>query len=322
MKIILVIFSLSLIGCISPMPVEDEVISDVVLPDDGSAPSIAVTASPDAFASIAAWLGKSNTITIKEATAIEQEAVTVNVPAGATVSYKFTDDLGTFTFAKPLPTVKASVLGFKVSPSLSVVTLKPDGSGVAATGLGKYKFRWLADETAAAANELPEVWCYSQPGCPPCVRARLELAAEKDLPFKVVWKDEAAPKWLESRPAFWWHMSKDQPSQADVNNTRQATGWNGIRDFIERWKNSRSPKKFQRSFQSGQAGASARPDHSIGSRSVAHWSINGDFTPSRSTLITHLGWEGIHRGRHDPIWLETLTTEQLRWLHDRDHEGR
>ena len=235
-------------GCMSPVITDDDGgdETDLVKPDPllGEAfPTVAVSASPDAFAEIAGWLGKSNTITVANATTIDRDAVTVNVPAGAKVSYSFSDDLGTFTFAKPLPSVTAKVLGWKVSPSLSVVTLRPDGSGVAATGLGKYKFRWLAEDDAGSAatpSELPEVFCYSMPGCLPCVRARLELAAAKDLPFRIVWKDEAAPAWLTSRPAFWWHVSGQQPNQADVKNTRQVTGWNGVKDFSARWKASRS----------------------------------------------------------------------------------
>lgn len=319
-------------GCVSPKESADLVDDggDVIVePDpllDVTSPTVAVSASPDAFAEIAAWMGPSNTITLANAMTIERPDVTLNLPAKASLSYEFSEDVGRFTFSTPLPTVTASVLGFHVSPSLKSITLKPDGSGVASTGLGRRGFRWLADEadesdggSAAAENSLPEVWCYSQPGCVPCVRARLELAAETDLPFKVVWKEDAAPKWLAARPAFWWHVSSEQPSQSDVNNTRQTTGWNGIKDFVERWKNSRTPKKFQRSFQAGQAGVSARPDHDIGSRSVARWSINGDFTPSRSTLLSHLTQDGIHRGRHDAQMLHSLTTEQLRWLHDRDH---
>ena len=254
------LLTLTLAGCIAPLPVEPDIIEpDIVQPDTPDTPSIAVTASPDAFAEIKGWLGASNTITVANATTIDRDAVTVNVPAGATVSYQFSEELGTFTFAKPLPTVRASVLGFKVSPSLSVVTLRPSGDGSAKTSLGTYRFKWLADDDAGAAatpSELPEVWAYSQPGCPPCVRARLELAAEKDLPFRIVWKDDAAPAWLATRPAFWWHTTGQQPTQADVANTRQVTGWGGVKDFTERWKNSRSPKRYQRTaasntYQSG-----------------------------------------------------------------------
>ena len=272
-------------GCIAP--INTDIVDDggdvIVEPVPIDAPTVAVTASPDAFAEIAGWLGSSNTITVANATTIEQDAVTVNVPAGAKVSYSFADDLGTFTFAKPLPSVTAKVLGWKVSPWLSVVTLRPDGSGVAATGLGKYKFRWLADDDAGSAatpNELPEVWAYSMPGCPPCVRARLELAAAKDLPFRVVWRDEAAPAWLTSRPAFWWHTTGQQPTQADVANTRQTTGWNGVKDFTQRWKASRAVSSYHAGHNCPSCGrtqlAIANNDgpnhtHRCGSCNVTWW---------------------------------------------------
>ena len=280
-------------GCMSPIVVPDgdedtDIVTPDPLPDDDSSPSsIAVTASADAFAEIHQWLGAANTITVKDAMTVERPEVSVNVPAGASVAYSFSDEVGTFTFGKPLPTVKASVLGFKVSPSLSVVTLKPDGSGVAATGLGRYKFRWLADDedagVAAVDAKLPEVWAYSQAGCPPCARARLELAAEKDLPFRVIWKDEAAPDWLRSRPAFWWHTTADQPSQQDVNNTRQTTGWNGIRDFVERWKASRSPKRFQR------AAVSYNSSHNCPSCGRSQYAIANNSGPVPSSHVHKCG---------------------------------
>lgn len=272
-------------GCMSPI-VTDIVDDDgdvIVEPVPIDAPTVAVSASPDAFAEIAGWLGTSNTITVANATTIDRDAVTVHVPAGATVSYQFSEELGTFTFARPLPSVTAKVLGWKVSPSLSVVTLRPDGSGVAATGLGKYKFRWLADDDAGSAatpSELPEVWCYSMPGCPPCVRARRELAAAKDLPFRVVWRDEAAPAWLATRPAFWWHVSGQQPSQADVTNTRQTTGWNGVKDFTQRWKASRAVSSYHAGHNCPSCGrtqlAIANNDgpnhvHRCGSCNVTWW---------------------------------------------------
>lgn len=96
---------------------------------------------------------------------------------------------------------------------------------------------------AVVEDKLPEVFAYSMAGCVPCVLARLEIAAANDLPFRVVWQDVAAPGWLEGRPGFWWHTSKDQPSQQDIHNTRQFVGWSGIKDFQERWKKSREPKR-------------------------------------------------------------------------------
>ena len=285
LKLAAMLASLIAGGCMSP--INADIVDDggdvIVEPVPIDTPTVAVSASPDAFASIAAWLGASNTITVKSAMAIEQEAVTVNVPAGATVSYQFSEELGTFTFAKPLPSVTAKVLGWKVSPSLSVVTLRPSGDGSAKTSLGTYRFKWLADDDAGSAatpSELPEVWAYSQPGCPPCVRARLELAAEKDLPFRIVWRDEAAPAWLTSRPAFWWHTTGQQPSQADVANTRQVTGWNGVKDFSERWKASRAVSSYHAGHECPSCGRTqyaiannAGPNHvhRCGSCNVTWW---------------------------------------------------
>lgn len=329
LKLAATIASLIAGGCMSPVVPPKEDSDEIVVPDEHQpteSPSIAVTASSDAFAEIHGWLGTSNTITVKNAMTVERDAVSVSIPSGANVSYTFNDDAGVFQFAKPLPTVKASVLGFKVSPTLSQVTLRPDGSGVASTGLGRYKFRWLSDEgdagAAVAEEKLPEVWCYSAEGCAPCEKAKKDFeTAAKIMPFRPVWKDDP-PAWMPAtRPAFWWHTSKDQPSQSDVNNTRQRQGYTTLKDLLDTWKSTRDPKRYQRA--GGHASLPfAQPDPStIGSRSVAQWSINGDFTPSRSVLLQHLSWDGIHRGRHDPIFLETLTTEQLRWLHDRDHNN-
>jgi len=313
------ILSLLLGGCVSATtPIVEDDTQPVPVPIDVPPGSVSVSASPDAFAAIHEWLGDENTITVGKPLTVNRPEVVLNVPAGANVSYSITDEAGVFQFAKPLPTVKAKVLGFSVSPSLSQVTLKPDGSGVASTGLGRYRFQWLAEEDAGtpAAQDLPEVWAYSQVNCPPCNVAKKELAEATDLPFRVVWKEDA-PSWLSSRPAFWWHTSASQPSQSDVANTRQSQGWSGIKKFRATWEASRQPKKFERASVSHPF---ARPDpSSIGSRSVAKWSINGDFTPSRSVLLSHLANDGIHRGQHDSDWLNSLSTEQLRWLHDRDH---
>jgi hypothetical protein len=313
--------ALTLTGCMvvpqSIEDVDDDISpSPIVLPDPDSLsqpqtlPSITVAASADAFTELRGWLGEANTITVGKAMKVTRPDVTLNIPAGANVSYAFDDSAGTFQFTKPLPTVTASVLGFRVSPTLSQVVLTPDGSGVASTGLGRRGFRWLADESSgvAASESKPQVWAYSQPNCPPCIAAKKEFEEVADLPFEVVWRDDP-PTWLESRPAFWWHVSGDEPSQADVNNTRQQTGWKGLKDFLGRWKNSRQPTNSMRAGRPASR-PFAQPDRSsIGSRSVAIWSIDGDFTPSRSVLLSHLTNDGIHRGQHDRDMLESLTTE-------------
>lgn len=51
-----------------------------------------------------------------------------------------------------------------------------------------------------------------------------------------------------------------------------------------------------------------------------HWSVNGDWTPSKAELIRHLMADGMHRGKFSQQYLESLSREELLSLHDDDHE--
>ena len=317
-------------GCMSPLtadekePGEDNVVidRDEQLSDAGNA--ISFSMNDEQFASLATWLGKSNSVVFEKPFHVEADGTTIDAKAGTTFVYVLGDGSGTITFAKPFPTVKAGIAKLIGGVSLHSVDLKSDGTGTAATALGRYKIRWAAEDeaggSAAAKDELPEVWAYSMANCTPCENAKTEIAAATDLKFKVVWHDSEPPAYLNlrSRPAFWWGSDTITPDKSKAGKTLE--GWSGLKHLKEQWQKNRvDPKKFSRSFQSGQASSVARPDRDVGSRSVAIWSINGDFTPSRSVLLSHLSRDGIHRGRHDPNWLATLTVEQLRWVHDRDH---
>ena len=304
-KLLCLLSSLFVGGCMSPIVAHDDGgddETDVNKPDplhvDGSSPTVTMTVGDDAYQSILAFVGKGNAVTFDSPIHIERPEVTIDMQAGSKVTYIFNDERGVVTFSKPLPKLHAAIPGtdWKIVPTgLNSLTIKPDGSGTAATGLGKYSFRWMGEDdagSAAAANELPEVWAYSQPGCPPCVRARLELAAEKELQFKVIWKDEAAPAWLQSRPAFWWHVTGDKPSQEDVSNTRQATGWNGIRDFVERWKASRTPKKYKRAVASNSL--SYHSGHDCPSCGREQYVIASDDGPNHTHRCDKCGTSWYH----------------------------
>lgn len=173
------------------------------------------------------------------------------------------------------------------------------------------------DKPDGRANEsrLPEVIVYWNPIEQTSREAKRELDESTNLPFRVRWKT-AAPKWVTEFPAFHWSISN--------TDWRSCDNWNGVESFVALWKNS-FPQSKANAAQTKVSAArnsfqKAPPDRSqVGARSVAHWSINGDFTPSRSVLLSHLMHDGIHRGQHDKSMLESLTTEQLRGLHDRDH---
>ena len=322
------LFPLLLLGCMSPLTadvVDDGVIVDPVQPDESDAGNaISFSMNDEQFASLATWLGKSNSVVFEKPFHVEAAGTTIDAKAGTRFDYELGDGSGAITFAKPFPTVKAGIAKLIGGVSLHSIDLNSDGTGTAATGLGRYKIRWAAEDEdagAAAAESLPELWYWSHEGCPPCARFESDYTANKESAlFKPVKKTGERPTWMpESDPQFWWHTSGSVPTQADVANTRHQNGYQGWKDLVGKFDHSRSPKRFQRAG-SPAADPFARSDlASIGSRSVARIAINGDFTPGRGTLLDHLSNDGIHRGRHDRRLLDALTTEQLRWLHDRDH---
>lgn len=53
----------------------------------------------------------------------------------------------------------------------------------------------------------------------------------------------------------------------------------------------------------------------------SHWTINGNSRPTQQALLVHLQ-SGQHYGKWDAEWLKSLSYEELRSLHDDDHEGR
>ena len=302
---------LLLSGCLSPLqtpPIEP----DDRIVEPAELPSITVTASQDAFSEIRAWLGDANTVTLKDSASIVRDDVTVRIPAGATCSYSFTDDTGTFQFAKPLPNVVASVIGFRVSPTLSQIVLRVDGSGTAKTGLGSYKFRWLTDDESGA--QLPEVdtnnvvHLYTTPNCAACDRLKRDFKAAKSLPFQI--KESAAPAWVKTFPTLHW--------SAASGNGKQVNGWgdgDSVASFIRTWEATQTRREV--------SAAAARPfvrreAASTSGRSAAlnlsgHWS--GPFA-TRNELIDHLS-HGLHD--HKKRELESMSNDQLLDLHDQDH---
>lgn len=55
-------------------------------------------------------------------------------------------------------------------------------------------------------------------------------------------------------------------------------------------------------------------------KSSSHWSIEGDWNPSRNKVISHLLNSSNHSGKYSLSYLNSLTLEQLKTLHDSDHE--
>lgn len=249
LRIVWVLAGISMAGCMSP-PIEDSDLDDsecIVDPspveprpdplsDLQSGSSVSFSMDTEQFANLAKWLGDGNTLSIEKPVHVQQGGATLDAKAGTRFSYAMADDSGKFTFEKPYPTVKAGIAKMIGGVSLHEVTINADGSGLAATGLGKYRFRWMGEEDAGAsvASELPEMVAYSSAGCPPCAVAKRELTAAKDLPFRVTWK-ESAPAWVAAYPTFHWQVSGD--------DWRQRDKWDGVEKLVEMWRKSREPKK-------------------------------------------------------------------------------
>lgn len=255
---------LLLCGCLSSSvqavdPIPEPIVDPVFVPQTGDA-SLTVSASADVWGEIKQWLGPKNTITIGDSFHVERPEVTLDLKPNTSISYITGDDSATFTFAAPLPVITAKKFGLTFHPNLKSVVVKSDGSGVAATSMGKYGFKWDSNiESGVAADPveaLPEVWAYSTEGCGPCILAKRELEKAKDLPFLLVWKDGLAPSCVPGGyPVFWWHNTEGQPSEKDAKNTHRSNGWAGVKDLVGRFKNTRTPKKYERaSFSSGKVG--------------------------------------------------------------------
>lgn len=52
------------------------------------------------------------------------------------------------------------------------------------------------------------------------------------------------------------------------------------------------------------------------------WSVNGDYNPSRQTLIDHLLYGGVHAGKFTKDYLSQLSRDELMSLHGDDHDHR
>lgn len=143
-------------GCVRPIEQIDTPVEPVPSPihsdeqpiePEGVAVSIAI--SPSAWAFVSQHLN-GNTITIHEPIKIEQDDLTVNVPANCEVALSGTDDQIVVTFSKPYPVATKFRV---VKTDIHAVTLKQDGSGLAQTGIKKFAFRWTDQSDSGAGTD-------------------------------------------------------------------------------------------------------------------------------------------------------------------------
>lgn len=292
--------ALLLIGCIHSTPIEQPPKEFPIPPRqedvEGSA-NIAMTVGlpPQLWEFVANNLG-DNAITLEKPLKVEHDGITLDIKGGTKTTFRVKQDEADVVFSQPFPTVSKWSLWSR----LHGVTLKPDGQGVASTGLGEWRFRWLDDGTTAAPETKPKplVLAWGMANCQPCKKAKEQLVGD-DLPFDVRWDDGKPPEWSESfgRPWFWWHSVGDDPRKEKTSGEK-LEGWTTKAEFVARWKKSRQSSYRQ------------------------HTSTTTDILPhSRERYVSHLLNDGIHRGKFTREQLQSLTDEELLALHSDDHAG-
>lgn len=271
MKNIALIVVLFVFGCTKPIQNKDVVVildentqidkkpEPAPVPPEKTEASFKVEAPKNIVDAVHQVLGDSGSIPPKKDLPVVAGGTKVTIHPGSTIDYSYNPEKNSmlFVFNEPRPTVEAGFSIFKIRPPLLSLVLTPDNVGTATvrTALGevqrKFTINW-ADDTSSSGiasveenpEKLPEVWCYSMDGCPPCEKAKKDFeAAKKILPFYPIWK-EKPPEWMtEDRPQFWFHVSKDQPSQEDVANTRHKKGYTNLKDLIDVWAHNRQKKQ-------------------------------------------------------------------------------
>lgn len=303
----------ALIGCADAPAIKDDggiVLDDssIVIHDDAVPQEfvLAMTTPGTLFESIRALVPDDGTVTINlpKSHDIISDAGKITLPPKTTINVTADAKSITMRFPDPKPIVTSDLfLGLKAKPYLPTIQIRPDGT-VALEVQGDLYHKWVVKEwhsksAGADVKQLPEIWAWSMPGCPPCEAAKKAIAAEAVLPFKVIWKSGDPPErlGLNSRPCFWWSIDTDQPVDSK-KPTKTIEGWHGLKHLRDQWERSRSPPKAQ-----------------------AVWSVGDDWNPSRAKLIDHLLHGGNHRGRFERHKLETLSRDELMRLHAADHEG-
>lgn len=229
-------------GCVVPIePIEEKDLGEVVI-DDGhekqepAGSSVTVAMSADQFAEIARWIGNENAITIEKPVHVVRDNITLDASAGTRFNYVMSDDVGKFTFEKPFPTIKAGFATKLIGGvSLREILLNSDGSGVAETGVGRYRFRLWEDETqgvAAIEDKKPLVWLYSRQGCSGCDQVKHQLEALKDKPFNVEVKQAGFPDWMRGRPVpvLHWNDTDGKGKMVEYSD------WRGAEAFVKTWE--------------------------------------------------------------------------------------
>src|SRR6478736_4860431 len=134
MKYYSLILVVLLVGCIEPpaAPLNPPVkkITPLPLPPT-PLKEVEVELEGTIVANLFRYLGPSNTVSLTEPLLISQKDTSIQIPSGANLTYKLTEQGGTITFNNPKPVVTVKQWGMKFHPILDRVILSSPNKGEA-----------------------------------------------------------------------------------------------------------------------------------------------------------------------------------------------
>ena len=232
---------LPLVGCVAAKAeqYEDDCPQeDVVQPEPSPVPpkepdagvAVSVSVPDNAWAWLTANVSTFGVKTTKPLE-IDNDGAGVSIPEGTELLLSMTQDAALLEFPGIKPMAMKRLGPVPVRTRIDALTLKPDGDGVAKTGLGKWPLRWLPGDDdvvqAQAAVEKPKRVLVTMESpvddagskwCPQCIRSEREYNACKiGLPFELKVETIQAVAG-QSYPRFSW-------TNSDGKNW-QATGYN------------------------------------------------------------------------------------------------
>lgn len=277
--------ALFLVGCLQPgtslvEKPQPKKLTPVSPPTSQVVNQLEVSLDGNVVSNLHRYFGNSNTVTIQDKIVIQQDKMTVSIPAGANFSYVFSEEKGVVTFNDPKPVVTVVEWGMKINPKLEQVLLTPPNKGVATVkALGmipvkrSFNLNWdspppelpesvkIEEKPVETLREpakpqieqrrtLPILWMFGdfseKSSCQFCRIAdrviKEHLAAGKTLPFEVVRNPEGVmlPNG-RGTPFFCW--GKEDVPDKNMDHNWKIEGWPGIDHLIKEFNKSRAPKK-------------------------------------------------------------------------------
>lgn len=246
--------------------------------------SVSVEVGADVVATLHAWLGDENQITIKNPLTIKQPGgQSIAIPAGASFTWNLSDVAGLFSFLPPKPIITTYAGPFQIHPTLDRIKLFPPNKGQAeVTELGTthkklFVLDWVEEkeepvkakavepevelipqpeaprppaiDTPPPIQKKPELIMYTASWCGKCGTAKaafIEYTKKNELPFDLVFVDVDKQK----KPDWVRNMPTfywgDGENVKSSKNHFSQEGWASVKQLVDAFNTSRNPKSHRK----------------------------------------------------------------------------